>query len=250
MDLIVRKVETQAELEAVYRLTHDAYVAEGYAKPQPDGMLRHYERYDRLEETDIFIAVDNGEIIGTNTLTASNLTGFPMDEDFPDEVDQIRHRSFIMGRYLGASWRIATAPECRKGLAVILALIKATVERCAELGINEMIYVFNPKHVPIYKRLLGMSTVTQKHIEAVGAPGVLMYSDGRHLCYKWLDICEKRGIPKTVAIRDFWWPTAKASRRNILQVVWQDVPAILGALCCYPILGTFLLYDKLFPVKP
>lgn len=247
--LEVRKIKTQEELEAVYRLTHDAYVAEGYCQPQPDGMLRHYKKYDRLEETDILIALEGDKIVGTISITRSNLSGFPMDEDFPDEVNQIRHRSFIMGRYLGACWRIATVPECRNGFAVVLALIKSLVETCAREGINEMIYVFNPKHVKIYRHLLGMSVVCEKHIEAVDAPGVLMYSDGRHLCHKWLELCKKRNIPTTATIRDFWWPTAKATRRNIFEIVLQDVPAIFGALCCYPLLGIVLLYDKLFPVR-
>jgi len=32
----IRRATTRKDLEAVWRLTHDQYVAEGYAEPQPE----------------------------------------------------------------------------------------------------------------------------------------------------------------------------------------------------------------------
>jgi hypothetical protein len=120
MEFTIKRVETQEELESVYRIVHDAYVAEGYAQPQPDGKLRLYKRYDNLPETTVFIAVeDNGRVIGTASITGNNITGLPMREDFQEEFEKINHRSHVCGRYLRGCWRIATESNFRKSLAVV-----------------------------------------------------------------------------------------------------------------------------------
>ena len=177
MEFTIKRVETQEELESVYRVVHDAYVAEGYSQPQPDGKLRIYKRYDHLPETTIFIAIENdGTVIGTASITGNNVTGLPMREDFPDDFDKIAHRTHVCGRYLGGCWRIATKSNLRNSLSVVLHLIKALLEEAAAKEIHEMVYVFNPKHVKFYERMLGFVTVCERDVGAVKAPGVLMYS--------------------------------------------------------------------------
>jgi len=110
-DFTIRIIQTQEELNAVYRLTHDQYVAEGYAQPQPDGMLRHYKLYDSLPETNIFGAFKEEKLIGTVSLTRGNLTGLPCEQEFPKEVQDIKTTSMVMGRRLGNCWRLQLGIE-------------------------------------------------------------------------------------------------------------------------------------------
>ena len=49
-ELLIRKAASKEDMEAVWRLTHDIFVAQGYAKPRSDGMLRHYEKLDFIDE--------------------------------------------------------------------------------------------------------------------------------------------------------------------------------------------------------
>ena len=246
--MIVRLIENQEELDAVYRLTHDAYLEQGYIKPQPDGMFKNNERYDRLPETDIFIAVDEDQIVGTVSMTRANLTGFPYDRDFPEEVEKIKHCSIVMGRYLAACWRIVTDSKCRHGLTVVLALMQKIMEESAKYHVHEMIFEFNPKHVKFYNKMLGIQPVCEKVSKTVDAPGVLMYVDGRHLACKWQDVCTKRRIEQTIFIKDFWWPTAKASPPSIWEYP-QYALSLTGCVFGFPLLWAVLLYDKMIPAK-
>lgn len=206
-DLTTKQIQTQEELDAVYRLTHDQYVAEGYSEPQPDGMLRHYKLFDSIPETAIFGVYKDEKLIGSVSLTKANMTGFPCDEDFPEEVAKIRSCSLIMGRRLANYWRLVTDPA-NSNLRTLLLLINAAVEDCCQHRVHEILFVVNPKHVSVYQKLLGMRIVAEKEIKKVQAPGVLLYADGRHFASKWIEMCEKRSIPTTTKISAFWWPTA------------------------------------------
>lgn len=206
----INKVQNQDDLNEVYRITHDQYVNEGYSVPQQDGMLRHYRLYDRIPETVIFVTKKEQKIVGTLSLTFSNMSGFPCDEDFPNESAIIKDSARIMGRKIANCWRLVT--DRSTNLEVVFILINSAVEECAREHVNEILFVVNPKHVSVYQKLLGMTKIAESQVETVKAPGVLLYADGRHLASKWIAFCQKRGIHTTATVRDFWWPTAFAGK--------------------------------------
>lgn len=214
----INKVQTQDQLNGVYRITHDQYVAEGCSTPQQDGMLRHYRIYDRIPETVIFIAQKDNKLVGTLSVTISNMTGFPCDEDFRDEVAKIKETARIMGRKIANCWRLVT--DRSTNLEVVFLLINAAVEECAKQHVHEILFVVNPKHVSVYQKLLGMRIVAESQVETVRAPGILLHADGRHLASKWIALCERRGIATTATVRDFWWPTAFAGKPRRWFQLW------------------------------
>lgn len=207
------RIAQSADMDIVYKLTHDQYVKEGYCKPQSTGKLVHYPHLDYIPETIVFVAEDdNNQIIGTNSLTIDNPHKLHVDEDFPTEVAAVRNRSIIMNRNLAASWRIVTSPNARNSMKVILALIKGTIEEVCKQHTHELLFSFNPKHEKIYAKLLGLRTIARGECDAVNnAPGVLMYVDSRFLLNKWQQVCQRRKIPYNCDIRDVWWPTAYSS---------------------------------------
>src|SRR5262245_29486021 len=79
---IIRPIRDLAELQQVYRLTHDCYVENGYVKPHPTGMIVHYPQFDHIPETTILVAVINGRIVGSVSLTQDGPGGFSIDDDF------------------------------------------------------------------------------------------------------------------------------------------------------------------------
>ena len=60
----IRPVANIRELEAVYRLTHECYVAKSYVQNQPNGLLLHYPEFDVVPETTVLVAIHAGEVIG------------------------------------------------------------------------------------------------------------------------------------------------------------------------------------------
>lgn len=183
-----RKAVSEADIRAVWRLTHDAYVASHYADPQPGGMLQHYPHLDQIPETSVFIVEDAfGRVLGSNSLTLDGPAGLHVDDDFKETVDDVRRECRRKGWNLGASWRIATHPECRNHLDVILPLIQATVEEGKRYPLDVTLYTFNPKHERFYRRMLGLETIAGPLAghSVKGAPAILMRGNLEALLKAW-----------------------------------------------------------------
>lgn len=204
---MITRIAEQEDMEQVYRLTHDMYVEAGYCQPQPNGLLRHYPHLDGIPETLVFVAEENGEIIGTNSLTFDSPAKLHVDEDFPEEVEKIRRMCNVTGRNLAASWRIATRPKSRNSLRTVLELINITMIEGAKHHMHMLLFTFNPKHESFYEKMLGLRTIaTSENCNAVSAPGVLMKGDSRYMINKWVRFCRKRKLTTSADIKNVWWP--------------------------------------------
>ena len=190
----VRTARSREDLEAVWRLTHDVYVAEGYAAPQADGMLRHYA-LDGLPETTVWLAEDDaGQLVGTLSLTLDNPVGLHVDEDFKDVVDGVRGECRREGKVLGAFWRIVSDPSFRGRLEVSLGLVNAGVEAAASLPVDVSLYTFNPKHESFYRRVLDLEPIAgpRPSHSVQGAPGILMRGERKKMVARWAGITRRR----------------------------------------------------------
>jgi len=160
-------------MDDVYRITYDAYLDMNYCEYQSEARLIHYPHLDNIPETTVLVAVKDGEIVGTNTLTLDGPNGLHVDCDYKEECDRVRGE----GRKLYASWRIVTVDHDRK---VVMGLIKATVGLGYKLGFHTCLFTFNPHHESVYKRLLNMKTIARhdKSIHGLkNSPSVLMRLD-------------------------------------------------------------------------
>src|SRR5437016_9467448 len=97
---IIRPIANDAELAMVHRLTHDCYVSQGYATPQPDRRLAHYVDFDGLTQTTVVVAVMQGEIVGSISLTVDGPWGLTVEKDFKKYCDLLRYE----GRSLSVIW--------------------------------------------------------------------------------------------------------------------------------------------------
>lgn len=177
---------TPEEMEAVYRMTHDAYVEMGFIRPRPGGKLVHYPHLDFIPETTVLLARLDGRIVGTNSLTLDGPVGLHVDEDFKAETDRIRAE----GRALAASYRINTCPEVRLRNAIVLGLIRETVRRALACGVETCLFIFHKRHERVYRRLLNMRTVAERpEIACVEHfPAVFMRCDFEALPIAFLDM--------------------------------------------------------------
>lgn len=155
--MLIRPALDAADFDAVYRLTHDAYVALGYIGPQPDGRLRHYADIDAAPENMVVVAVDDDAIVGTVSITLDGPDGLHVDHDFPAACDAVRAE----GRPIGAAWRIITEPGHRATMALVLDLIRATTDILGRCGIETALLSFAPRHERAYQRLLGLATIAR-----------------------------------------------------------------------------------------
>jgi hypothetical protein len=171
--VIVRKIESEKELHDVYRLTYGVYLKCGYCKPNETGKLIHYPHLDNIPETTVFIAIKDGRIVGTNSITADGPSGLHVDEDFLTEVNKTREEK----RRLVASWRIATDFV---GISAVIRLIKKTIDYALkELKAETALFTFNPRHEKFYEKYLKMETIGRRDCikKLENAPAVLMRLD-------------------------------------------------------------------------
>jgi len=169
--MLIRPALNEADMDAVYRLTHDAYVALGYIQPRPEHMLRHYMEIEGLPENMVVVAVDDGAIVGTVSITLDGPGGLHTDHDFAGACDAIRAE----GRPIGAAWRIITEPGHRATMALVVELIRAAITVFQHCGTATGLCTFAPRHERVYMRLLGFQTIARTDgVGAVNTAAVLM----------------------------------------------------------------------------
>jgi hypothetical protein len=179
----IRPVANVAEMEEVYRLTHDSYVSKAYAENQSNGLLLHYPEYDVIPETTVLIALQDGKMIGTISVTLPGPFGYTLDRDFREEIAQLRNE----GRQVGVIWRLVVKEECRSSRAVLLGLISAVTRHFLNHGLDTYLFEVNPRHERIYQRLLNMTVMSRKE-SAEGlqhAPAVLLRGNCENLPAEW-----------------------------------------------------------------
>jgi len=172
-DVVVRPIQSAAELDEVYKLTYVSYREREYCPPQEDGRLVHYPHLDRIPETTILVAVADKEIIGSISLTQDGPHGLHVDEDFKIVCSQVRNE----GSPIAASWRIVTRSGVRSERKIVMALITGCAIRLIASCALTYLYTFNPRHERIYERLLNMKTIARKEGNIDGlynSPAVLM----------------------------------------------------------------------------
>lgn len=169
--MLIRPILNDDDLDHVHRLTHDAYVEQGYITPRPDGRLRHYVEIEAAPENMVLVAIDGGEIVGTVSMTLDGPAGLHVDHDFHAACDAVRAER----QPVAAVWRIVTEPGHRATQALVIELIRATISVLDRCGVVTSLCAFTPRHERAYERLLGFKTIDRcSGIKEVSTPIVLM----------------------------------------------------------------------------
>ena len=188
------RIATPEEMNQVYRLTYKEYLRQGYCKSNNEERLIHNDHLDNIPETTVIIAIENGIVIGTNSLTLDGPNQLCVDIDFPEEVKQEREKCQEENKILSASWRIVTDSQSRSSFKIVLQLINETVKQIIKSNSDIILFSFHPKHEYFYHKLLGLETITSNYCKSVGNPGVLMKIDTKNLTKKWDEVCKRRNI--------------------------------------------------------
>ncbi len=154
----IKKVTSLREMRAVYKLHHDSYVDLGYIEPRPSGTLEYYSDYDWDENTAVFIAVMNNEIVGTiSTSIVNNRDKMPLENNFLDIGEKIIDEK---GRF-GVIWRMITAPGVRSSIKIVTRLMNQVIHyNRLDKGIETLTCVVHVKHMRFYQRVFGSRQIS------------------------------------------------------------------------------------------
>ncbi len=146
--LVLKIAQTRDELEACFRLLHDAYVGQGYMLPDPSGL--RVTLYHALPTTTTLCALYDGEVVGTISLIRQSAFGFPMQAVF--DLESVKERK---GKIAEVS-ALAVHPKFRhSGGAVLFPLMKFMYEYCTSyFDTHHVVIAVNPKQIDLYEALL------------------------------------------------------------------------------------------------
>ncbi len=168
--LSLKIAETQEELEACFRILHDAYVGSGFMKPDPSGM--RITCYHALPTTTTLCAKFDGQVVGTISLVREGVFGFPMQSAF--DLSGVRKKQ---GQIAEIS-ALAVHPDFRKtGGAILFPLMKFMYEYCTTyFDTRHLVIAVNPNRIEMYESLLFFEQLQENVIKnydfANGAPAV------------------------------------------------------------------------------
>ena len=168
--LVLKIAETKEELEACFKLLHDAYVSSGFMQPAASGM--RVTIYHALPTTTTLCAKYDGEVVGTISLIRESVFGFPLQAIF--DLNNIRAKK---GKIAEVS-ALAVHPNFRKtGGAILFPLMKFMYEYCTTFfDTRHLVIAVNPNRIEMYESLLFFQRLTENQVTnydfANGAPAV------------------------------------------------------------------------------
>lgn len=168
--LELKIAETREELEACFRILHDAYVSSGFMKPDSSGM--RVTIYHALPTTTTLCAKYDGRVVGTISLIREGVFGFPLQSVF--ELEHIRAK----GGNVAEISALAVHPDFRKtGGAILFPLMKFMHQYCVEyFDTRHLVIAVNPDRIELYEALLFFERLQEKTVDnydfANGAPAI------------------------------------------------------------------------------
>ena len=187
--LVLKIAQTKEELEACFRLLHDAYVGSGFMEPHPSGM--RVTIYHALPTTTTLCAMYDGEVVGTLSLIRESVFGFPLQSVF--NLQEVREKE---GRLAEVS-ALAVHPKFRNtGGTILFPLMKFMYDYCSTFfDTRHLVIAVNPNRIEMYESLLFFERLKQAGVDnydfANGAPAIGASVDLHHCP----GIAE-RGLPK------------------------------------------------------
>lgn len=173
--LVLKLAETQEELEACFRLLHDAYVNVGFMKPDPSGM--RVTLYHALPTTTTLLAKYENRVVGTISLVRESALGFPLQRIF--DISDIRSKG---GNIAEVSALAVDRRFQSTGGMILFPLMKFMYEYATKyFDTRHLVIAVNPRHIGLYESLLFFKRLRQNpvdHYDFVnGAPAVGAYLD-------------------------------------------------------------------------
>lgn len=176
--LVLKIAETKEELEACFKLLHDAYVSSGFMTPDPSGM--RVTVYHALPTTTTLCAKFDDQVVGTLSLIRESAIGFPLQRIF--DLTGVREKE---GNIAEVS-ALAVHPRFRRtGGTILFPLMKFMYEYCTTFfDTRHLVIAVNPRHIEMYESLLFFKRLTANVVENYdfvnGAPAVGASIDLKH----------------------------------------------------------------------
>lgn len=141
-------------LRGVFRVRYQVYHDEMSVIPEnPQREL--YDKYDFIETTSIFLALDGSKPVGTMRITRySEKHKIPIFKNFEKELKNMFniHARIREDRKLAEASRFTVLEDYRLGRSCVPSILTCMMyDRCVEDGITDLVIVANPEQLKLYE---------------------------------------------------------------------------------------------------
>jgi hypothetical protein len=168
--LKLKIADSREELEACFRLLHDAYVGSGFMRPDPSGIRVNI--FHALPTTTTLCATFDDQVVGTISLIRESAFGFPLQSIF--DLHALREKR---GRIAEVSALAVDVNFRNTGGTVLFPLMKFMYQYCdAFFDTRHLVIAVNPRHIEMYESLMLFQRLAENQVDnydfANGAPAV------------------------------------------------------------------------------
>jgi hypothetical protein len=139
---------------AAFSLVYDKYVEKGMLQPNRYGL--RVTEFHLLDTTTVYVAVREGQVIGTATLIGDGDLALPMDEVHPEITRNARHRGVSIGE---ATCLAIRSPHRIADLPVFIGLTRLMAQYARTQGLQQILLGCVPGHAKFYCRFLGFEQI-------------------------------------------------------------------------------------------
>jgi hypothetical protein len=148
-EIELKVAATREERQSAFELVYTSYLRACLCTANPDGL--RFTPHQLLPTTDVIIATLHGEVISTLSLVRDGELGLPMEEIYPEEVNERRARGVRLAE-------VSCLADRREDPARFFGLFCELGRLMAQLGINsgvdELLVTVHPRHASIYRRYM------------------------------------------------------------------------------------------------
>lgn len=157
IDGVTYKVaDCREEREEAFQLTYKAYVKANLIAENPHEMRVSPHHLNPM--TDVLIAKYQGRVVYTVTLITDDVAGLPMDEIFPEELDELREQGGCVAE-MSCLAGDEDAFEGREGYKVYTNLISLALQFARQNGVDRLLLAVHPRHARFYDRFFGCEPI-------------------------------------------------------------------------------------------
>ncbi len=152
--LHTRLAHGMPEIEAALHLVYQAYLETQLIEPNPYEL--RITKYHLLPTTNIFLACDNNEVVGTLTLIRDGECGLPMEEAYHDVIAERRARGL---RVAEVSCLADSGYGKSNMLSVVVQLMSHMAQFALRHEVDQFVIAVHPHHVGFYQRFAGFEVI-------------------------------------------------------------------------------------------
>jgi hypothetical protein len=169
-NLVLKIADTREEIEQCLALLHDAYVGNGFMKPDPSGL--RVTIFHALPTTTTLCAKIDDKVVGTLSLIREGPFGFPLQKIF--DLGDVRKKNGVIAEVSALAVHRSFR---RQGGIILFPLMKFMREYCVTyFDVRHLVIAVNPRHIAMYESVLFFKRLQIQPVENYdyvnGAPAV------------------------------------------------------------------------------